>query len=95
MIYYKNRYLSEKLNIGLAKWKRWVREFLPTDPLSGRQSGYARQLNLGDAFKVYFGGHLVSELKFSIPQAQQILFDLGSWFEKHGYCNHHIDQLPR
>ena len=41
--FYTNRELSEKLSIGLSKWKRWSREFLPPDPLGGLQSGYARQ----------------------------------------------------
>ena len=95
MIYYNSRQLSEKLNIGHSKWKRWVREFLPSDPLSGRQSGYARQLNLRDAFKVYLGGHLVSQLKFTIPEAQRILGDLAKWIKQNGFYNLHIDQLAK
>ena len=63
--FYQNRELSQKLGVKLAKWKRWSREFLPPDPLGGLQSGYARQYNLNDAFSVYLGGYLVSELKFS------------------------------
>jgi hypothetical protein len=71
--------------VNIAKWKRWSREFLPPDPLGGLQSGYARQYNLDDALTVYLGGYLVSELKFSIPEAKQILFDLKEWMRTHGF----------
>ena len=77
--FFQNRELAQALGINLAKWKRWSREFLPPDPLGGLQSGYARQYNLDDAFIVYLGGYLVSELKFSIPEAKQILNDLKDW----------------
>lgn len=78
--FFMNRELSSRLGINLAKWKRWSREFLPPDPLGGMQSGYTRQYSPDDAFKVYLGGHLVSELKYAIPEARQILGDLWKWF---------------
>jgi len=81
MNFYTNRELSQKLDVKLAKWKRWSREFLPPDPLGGMQSGYARQYSLEEAFTVYLGGHLVADLKFSIPDAKQILHDLHGWLE--------------
>ncbi len=84
--YYTNRQLSLKLEIKLAKWKRWSREFLPPDPLGGLQSGYARHYHPDEAFGVYLGGVLVSELKFSIPEAKRILGDLAQWFENNGFC---------
>lgn len=83
--YFTNRELSKKLNINLARWKRWSREFLPPDPLGGMQSGYARQYSPDDAFCVYLGGHLVSDLKFTIPQTKQILFDLNQWLKDKGF----------
>jgi hypothetical protein len=89
--YYQNRELSEKLGINLSKWKRWSREFLPPDPLGGLQSGYARQYNLDDALTVYLGGYLVTGLKFSIPEAKQILSDLKPWMLSNNfyyYFNH-------
>ncbi|MEJ2097896.1 MAG: hypothetical protein P8Y38_12350, partial [Deltaproteobacteria bacterium] len=89
--FYQNRELSKKLAIRLSKWKRWSREFLPPDPLGGLQSGYARQYSIDDAFTVYLGGYLVSELKFSIPAAKQILKDMKTWMQSHGffqYYNH-------
>jgi hypothetical protein len=74
-----NRDLARRLGINLARWKRWSREFLPPDPLAGRQSGYARQYYLEDAFRTYLGGHLVAHLNLSVGDARQILEDLGRW----------------
>jgi hypothetical protein len=85
MIYYKSRYITDALGIKLAKWKRWTREFLPPDPLSGKQSGYARNFNIKDAFHVYLAGYLVSTMRFSIPQARQIMSDLGPSLKQRGY----------
>lgn len=90
--YFQNRELSTRLGIKLCKWKRWSREFLPPDPLGGMQSGYARQYSLDDAFNVYMGGYLVAELKFSIPEARQVLSDLREWMLSHGFFTYH-DQL--
>lgn len=89
MIYYNSRYLSHKLEINLAKWKRWVREFLPPDPLGGMQSGVTRQFNTKDAFKVYLGGYLVGNLKFTIPAASTILSDLSPWLKENGFFQIH------
>ena len=85
MIYYESRMLSHKLNVPLAKWKRWSREFLPSDPLGGLQSGVARQFSLKEAFRVYLGGCLVGTLKFSIPETRQILLDLNGWLKERNY----------
>jgi hypothetical protein len=83
--FFTNRELSDRLRIKLAKWKRWSREFLPPDPLGGMQSGYARQFNPDQAFTVFLGGHLVADLKFSIPEAIQIIQDLNSWLSEKGF----------
>lgn len=83
--FYTNRDLSGRLNINLAKWKRWSREFLPPDPLGGMQSGYARQYNFNDAFKVFLGGHLIAELRFTIPESKQVLVDLHKWLLDKGF----------
>ncbi len=82
MIYFKSRYLAEKLDLNLAKWKRWAREFLDPDPLGGYQSGFARQFSFKEAFRVYLGGHLVGALGLTIPQARQILSGLHPWMKK-------------
>jgi hypothetical protein len=79
------RELAECLGINPAKWKRWVREFLPPDPLAGMQSGYARQFYVNDAFTVFLAGHLVAELKFSISDARTILKDLSPWMRESGF----------
>ena len=83
--FFTNRELSDRLGIKLAKWKRWSREFLPPDPLGGMQSGYARQYNPDQAFTVFFGGHLVADLKFTIPEANQIIQDLNKWLSEKGF----------
>ncbi|MEA3428647.1 MAG: hypothetical protein U9Q84_05440 [Thermodesulfobacteriota bacterium] len=83
--YYTNRELSRKLRINLARWKRWSREFLPPDPLGGMQSGYARQYTPDSAFTVFLGGYLVAYMKFTIPQAKQILKDLHGWLVDNGF----------
>jgi hypothetical protein len=83
--FYTNRELSLNLQINLAKWKRWSREFLPPDPLGGMQSGYARQYSPAQAFKVYLGGYLVSQLRFTIPESKAILKDLKEWLADKGF----------
>lgn len=83
--FFTNRELSQRLDVNLAKWKRWSREFLPPDPLGGLQSGYARQYNPDEAFTVHLGGHLVADGKFSIPEAKQILLDLHEWLRDNGF----------
>lgn len=85
MIYFQSKHLADKLNINLAKWKRWSREFLAPDPLGGLRSGYARQFSYRDAFIVFIGGYLVGKLNFSIPQARQILSDINPWLKAKGF----------
>jgi hypothetical protein len=85
MIYFDSKYLSERLKINTARWKRWAREFLPPDPLGGFQSGYARQFSYKDAFRVFLGGNLVSVLRLTIPEARQVLIDLDDWINKQGF----------
>ncbi|RLB83274.1 MAG: hypothetical protein DRH24_07035 [Deltaproteobacteria bacterium] len=86
--FFTNRQAANWLEINLSKWKRWSREFLPPDPLGGMQSGFARQYSPDGAFTVYFGGHLVADLKFTIPEAKQIVKDLHSWFAEKGFYFH-------
>ena len=72
--------LSKLLNVNLARWKRWSREFLPPDPLAGMQSGLSRQFTPAQAFEVYLAGAaLVGHLKFTIPDARTILGELREW----------------
>jgi hypothetical protein len=83
--FYTNKELSHRFNINIAKLKRWSREFLPPDPLGGFQSGFPRQYNPDEAFALYLGGYLVGELKFTIPEARQILLDLREWLIENRY----------
>lgn len=83
--YYTNREVSEKLEINLARWKRWSRSFLSPDPLGGMQSGYARQYIFKDVIKVYLGGYLLAHLKMGVPESVQVISDLSPWFKKNGY----------
>ena len=83
--FYTNKELSQKFNVNLARWKRWSREFLAPDPLGGLQSGYARQYNPDEAFTVVLGGHLLGDLKFSVPETKQILIDLHQWLVGHDF----------
>jgi hypothetical protein len=83
--YFTNRELAQKLEINLARWKRWSRSFLPPDPLGGMQSGYARQYLFKDLFKVFFGGYLMGHLKLSVADSRKVLDDLSPWLEKNGF----------
>ena len=83
--YFLGRELAQRLEIPLARWKRWGREFLPPDPLGGLQSGYARHYSIDEAFTVFLAGQLVSRSRFSIPESRQILSDLESWLTGEGY----------
>jgi hypothetical protein len=67
------RELSEKLDINLAKLKRWGREFLPPDPVAGQSQGVARILTIDEAFILFLSGHLVAKVNFSIPIAKIIM----------------------
>ena len=87
IIYYTNKEISKKLNINLARWKRWSRSFLPPDPLGGMQSGFARQYVFKDIFKVFLGGHLLSHLKLGVPESQHVLADLSPWLKKNGFLS--------
>jgi hypothetical protein len=85
MFYYTSKHISDALDIKLARWKRWAREFLPPDPLSGRQSGYARNFNIKDAFHVYLAGYLVGTVGFTISEARHIMSDLDPSLKQRGY----------
>jgi hypothetical protein len=85
--YFISKDLSQKLGINVAKWKRWSREFLPPDPLGGYQSGYARQYSIDDAFRVFLGGYLVTELNLPIPESRNVLAYLEEWLAEKGFLS--------
>jgi len=83
--YFTARQLAQRLEVNLAKWKRWSRHFLPPDPLGGLQSGVTRQYHPDEALRVRLGGILVGEMKFTLPQAALVLDDLAEWMEENGF----------
>jgi len=79
-----NSELAQKLGISHSKIERRVRELLRPDPKARMQSGYTRKYSLNEAFTVYIGGYLVSELKFSIYESQRMIMDIQSWAQERG-----------
>ena len=76
--------LSYAFEVPIAKWKRWAREFIGIDPVAGRFGGVSREFNEEQAFHIYLGGTLVSQLFFSIPEARVILSRLTPWLKERG-----------
>jgi hypothetical protein len=68
-----NTILAQKTGLPLSKIRRWSKEFLPPDPRAKRQSGYAREMNIDEAWQVYLGGMLVSEYGLGFSEARQAL----------------------
>jgi len=83
--YFTARQLANRLEVNLARWKRWSRHFLPPDPLGGQQSGVTRHYHPDEAFKVRIGGILVGDLKFTLPQACVVLEALAEWMGTSGF----------
>ena len=81
---FTTKQLSDAFQIPIAKWKRWAREFIGIDPVAGRFGGVSREFNEEQAFHIYLGGILVSELFFSIPEARAILGGLNPWLKERG-----------
>lgn len=77
--------LSKKTNIPHTKIKRYVREFLPPDLKATIQSGYTREFDIDEAFKVYIGAYLVSFFKFTLHEAKNIISDITPWMVEKGY----------
>jgi hypothetical protein len=73
---------SSAFRAKVATWKRWSREFLPADRRAGMRSGQTRFFSPDQAFEVYLGSHLVSFLRYSIPEAREILGGLRTWLRK-------------
>jgi len=78
------RCISTSFGVKLSTWKRWSREFLPPDPRARMRSGQTRFFSPNQTFEVYLGAHLVSSLKFSIPEAREIIALLKQWLRKNG-----------
>ena len=78
------RQASSFFQVKLATWKRWSREFLPPDRKARMRSGQTRFFSLDQAFEVFLGAHLVSFLRYSIPEAREIMGGLKGWLRKNG-----------
>lgn len=78
------RELAQKFEYNFQKWQRWTREFLPAETIKGLPKGYQREYTPKEAFTVYLGGHLVSEMGFSIVDAKEIVNDLIPWMDDVG-----------
>lgn len=79
------RQASAFFNVKLATWKRWSREFLPPDRRARMRSGQTRLFSLDQAFEVFLGAHLISFLRYSIPEARDIMAGLKTWLVKSGF----------
>jgi hypothetical protein len=88
------RRISSFLEVKLSTWKRWSREFLPPDPKARMRSGQTRLFSPNQAFEVYLGAHLVSFLKFSIPEARHIIGGLRQWLRTNGIFPEASDANP-
>lgn len=76
--------LSEAFEIPVARWKRWAREFIGIDPIAGRFGGVPREFDEEQSFYIFLAGVLVSDLLFSIPEANSIIKRLKPWFKERG-----------
>ena len=81
---FKIKEISDRLNIPHTKAKRYVREFLTPDDKATIQSGYARSLNLEEAFITFLAFHLVSDHNFTVYEAKKIIWDLKDWLVERG-----------
>jgi hypothetical protein len=88
------RQISSFLGVKLSTWKRWSREFLPPDPKARMRSGQTRLFSPNQAFEVFLGAHLVSFLKFSIPEARKIIGGLRQWLRTNGIFPETSDANP-
>jgi hypothetical protein len=48
------------------------------------RSGQTRFFSPNQAFEVYLGAHLISYLRYSIPEAREIIAGLKTWLRKNG-----------
>jgi hypothetical protein len=74
-----NKEFSERFNEPLTKVRRWVREFLPPDPIAKRRSGISRHMTITEAYEVFWGKELVVYYGFTVLEAKTIIKDLKQW----------------
>lgn len=74
-----NQELVQVTRMPYSKVRRWAKDFLPPDPRATKQSGYSRECTIKDGFYIHLLGHLISNLKFSAPEAKQVVDDVKEW----------------
>jgi hypothetical protein len=75
---------AEKTGVTLTTVKRWGREFLPPITEIDRAGKQVKVWTDDEAFKIYLGGHMVSELGFSVSETRIAINELWSWLKEHG-----------
>lgn len=85
MIIITNRVLEKATGFTHTQIKRWAVAFLQPDKTSGQHAGVSRTYNFEQSMRIYLGGYLVRDLKFTLTEARQILNDLSKWLEKKGW----------
>ena len=85
MLSITNRSLEVATSFTHPQIKRWAVAFLDADKESGQHSGIARTYSFEQAARIYFGGHLVQNLLFTLTEARQILDDITGWINEKGW----------
>jgi hypothetical protein len=78
------REFAQRMRIGLPKARQLAKDFLLPDPEATRQSGKARSIDRNEAFEMYLGHHLVTEMGFGIKHAKVIHKDIGPYLRRKG-----------
>ena len=81
MVSITNRILEKSTGFTHTQIKRWAVAFLEPDKASGQHSGVPRIYDFDQAIRIYLGGYLVRDLKFTLDESKQILNDLTNWLK--------------
>ena len=81
MLTITNRVLENVTGFTHTQIKRWAVAFLRPDKASGQHSGVPRNYSFEQALRIYLGGYLVQDLKFTLDESRQILNDITNWLK--------------
>ncbi len=73
--------ISKNLYIPHAGARKHALWFVGDDPVARQRSGHARELTAQEGFRVYLGGHLISQ-GFTAGESRRILDDLSPWMRE-------------
>ena len=90
MLTITNRILENATGFTHTQIKRWAVAFLKPDRASGQHSGIPRTYRLEQALRIFLGGYLVRDLKFTMDESKNILNDVTTWLKNKGW---HISEL--